>query len=200
MSLPAAQTELFGPAAPTLPPGMTYQEDFLGLEEEAALLAVLRDLPLRPAQYQGYTARREVIGYGVAIDGPGRDPAEDLPPALQALQTRVADWMGRAPAELVHILVTRYAPGTPLGWHLDAPLFEEVAGVSLGGTATLRFRRHPPLAPKAKARADILRLDAAPRSIYRLHGPARWAWQHSVAPTREERWSVTFRTAKVRAA
>ncbi|HEX7687590.1 MAG TPA: 2OG-Fe(II) oxygenase, partial [Burkholderiaceae bacterium] len=87
-----------------------------------------------------------------------------------------------------------YAPGTPLGWHRDVPEFEDVFGVSLGSPALLRFRPWPPDAPK---RSDIVRLTAAPRSIYALRGPARWAWQHSVAPVEALRWSITFRTRRV---
>jgi alkylated DNA repair dioxygenase AlkB len=40
----------------------------------------------------------------------------------------------------------------------------------------------------------VVKLALAPRSIYLLHGAARWEWQHSVAPTRSLRYSITFRT------
>ena len=95
------------------------------------------------------------------------------------------------------MLVAEYAPGTPLGWHRDVPEHEDVFGVSLGSTATLRFRPYPPVAPK---RADVVKLRAAPRSIYAMRGPARWGWQHSVAPVDELRWSITMRTARERIA
>ena len=73
------------------------------------------------------------------------------------------------------------------------PEHEEVYGVSLGSTAVLRFRPYPPVAPR---REDVVKLRAAPRSIYAMRGPARWGWQHSVAPVDELRWSITFRTAR----
>ena len=91
------------------------------------------------------------------------------------------------------MLVAEYAPGTPLGWHRDVPEHEEVFGVSLGSMAVLRFRPWPPTEPK---RADVVKLRAAPRSIYAMRGPARWGWQHSVAPVDELRWSITLRTAR----
>jgi alkylated DNA repair dioxygenase AlkB len=69
------------------------------------------------------------------------------------------------------VLVAEYAPGTPLGWHRDVPDHEDVFGVSLGSTAVLRLRPYPPVAPK---REDVVKLRAAPRSIYALRGPARW--------------------------
>ena len=59
--------------------------------------------------------------------------------------------------------------------------------------ALLRLRPDPPLRPR---REDIVKLPLAPRSIYAMRGPARWAWQHSVAPVDATRWSITFRTAR----
>jgi alkylated DNA repair protein (DNA oxidative demethylase) len=35
-----------------------------------------------------------------------------------------------------------------------------------------------------------------PRSGYVLSGPARYAWQHSIPPTKALRFSITFRTLK----
>jgi alkylated DNA repair dioxygenase AlkB len=94
---------------------------------------------------------------------------------------------------LEHALVARYTPGTPLGWHRDVPDFEDIIGVSLAAEALMRFRPWPPRDPR---RADVRRLALAPRSIYLLRGPARWQWQHSVAPVAALRYSVTFRTRR----
>ena len=71
------------------------------------------------------------------------------------------------------------------------PDFETVVGISLAGTARMRFRRYPPVQPK---KADVLSLELAPRSAYVLRAEARWGWQHSVAPTPALRYSITFRT------
>ena len=122
-------------------------------------------------------------------------PTQPLVESLHPLRDRVAAWAGLAPESLVHALVAEYAPGTPLGWHRDVPEFEEVMGVSLGAPAVLRFRPYPPVDPK---KADIVRLVAAPCSVYRMRGEARWGWQHSVAPVDALRWSVTFRTRRLR--
>jgi hypothetical protein len=81
----------------------------------------------------------------------------------------------------------------PLPAGLPEGLAQEPDGVSLGSTAVLRFRPYPPVAPQ---RADVVKLRAAPRSIHALRGPARRAWQHSVAPVDELRWSITLRTAR----
>ena len=102
--------------------------------------------------------------------------------------------MGVAPDELVTALVAEYRPGTPLGWHRDAPDYERVAGVSLGGWARMRLRpyrtRQPPVKDKPLA------LELAPRSAYQMTGVARWGWQHSIPATKELRYSITWRTLR----
>ncbi len=194
----ADQTSLFDDLpipADQLPAGLVYETGFLSIDEEAALIAVIRELPLAAAQYKGYTARRRVLSYGGSFDYDTNRllPSSPLIEALHPLRDRIAAWAGLAPQALVHTLVAEYAPGTPLGWHRDVPDFEEIFGVSLGATAQLRFRPYPPDAPR---RADLVKLDVAPRSIYRIRGEARWGWQHSVPPVERLRWSVTFRTAR----
>ncbi|MFN6994636.1 MAG: alpha-ketoglutarate-dependent dioxygenase AlkB [Aquincola tertiaricarbonis] len=182
---------------PALPPGMVYGPEFLSTAEEADLITLLRQLPLAAARYKDYTARRRVVSYGGSFDYDSNRllPAEPLPAALQPWRDRMAAWAGIAPAALVHALVAEYAPGTPLGWHRDVPDFEDVIGLSLGAPAVLRFRPYEPGAAR-RSRADILAVTAAPRSIYLLRGPARWQWQHSVAPVAALRWSLTLRTAR----
>jgi alkylated DNA repair dioxygenase AlkB len=183
------------PPAAALPDGLLYEAGFLDADEERRLIDVLRGLPFAHAEYKGHTARRRVVSYGGRFDYDSNrlHPGPALIEALHPLRERVAGWMGMPPAALAHVLVAEYAPGTPLGWHRDVPDFEEVAGVSLGADALLRFRPWPPVDPR---RADIVRLEVARRSVYRLRGPARWAWQHSVAPVAALRWSITLRTLR----
>ncbi|MCD6680197.1 MAG: alpha-ketoglutarate-dependent dioxygenase AlkB [Burkholderiaceae bacterium] len=178
-----------------LPEGLRYERDFIDLDEERALIALVRGLPFEAARYKEYTARRRVVSYGGSFDYDANRlrPSAELVEELYPLRTRVARWFGVEPANLVHVLVAEYAPETPLGWHRDVPDFEEVVGVSLGSEATMRFRPYPPFQPK---RAGVIRLALAPRSIYLLRGVARWQWQHSVAPTKSSRWSITFGTAR----
>jgi len=196
-----SQGALFGdlpePPPANLPEGLAYEADFLSRDEEQGLIALIRTLPLHAAKYKEYTARRRVASFGGSVDFDANKllPAQPLIADLHPLRARVARWAGVDPEALRHVLVAEYAPGTPLGWHRDVPDHEEVFGVSLGSTAVLRLRPYPPVAPR---RADVVRLRAAPRSIYALRGPARWAWQHSVAPVDELRWSITLRTARPR--
>ena len=181
--------------AEALPPGAIYQPAFLTDEEEAGLIALLASLPLAPALYKAYTARRKVLSFGGTFDYDRNvlAPAPPLIEALHPLRDKVAAWAGTQPQALAHVLLAAYEPGTPLGWHRDVPEFEDVFGVSLGAPAVMRWRPYPPVAPK---RSEIVRLELAPRSVYALRGAARWQWQHSIAPVTGMRWSITFRTRR----
>ena len=183
------QVELFG-GVPALPEGFIFATDFISVEEERALLGAIGNVQLEQAKYKAYTARRRIAYFGFGYDFSANRLGE-APPApafLEPLRDKVARWMGVAPAALEQALLTEYRPGTPLGWHRDAPDFERVAGVSLGGWARMRLRRYPP----AKDKPIVVEL--APRSAYQMTGTARWGWQHSIAPMRELRYSITFRT------
>jgi alkylated DNA repair dioxygenase AlkB len=187
------QRELFaGPNA--LPEGFTYAVDFLSVAEEAQLLGAIRQLSLAPAQYKEWQARRRVLSFGGSYDFNRNElkPAPPIPEFLHGLRERVARWAGLPAERIQHAMIAEYAPGSPLGWHRDVPQFEDVFGVSLLGHARLRFRPWPPRAGERTAYA----LELAPRSAYALRGAARWQWQHAVSPTKELRYSITFRTRR----
>ena len=190
-----AQADLFAAGGLRLPEGMLYQAEFLTPEEEAQLIAMAASLPLKEMNYRGYTARRRVASYGGKYDFSAQrlEPSEPLPAEFKPLRAKIAAWLGVPPEVFTHTLVAEYREGTPLGWHRDVPDFEDVVGVSLLGQGVMRFRPYPPREPK---RGDVIKLTIEPRSIYLLRGPARWAWQHNVAPARELRYSITFRTAR----
>jgi alkylated DNA repair dioxygenase AlkB len=191
-----AQGNLFDPTE-GLPHGLAYEAAFIDRDEERALIDVIAALPLREARYKEYTARRRVYAFGSRFDFDAYQlvpqPIGVLPAPLQSLRERLAAWAGVAPDCFVHVMVAEYTPGSPLGWHRDAPDYELIAGVSLGSVARLRFRPWPPRDPK---KDDIVTLDLAPRSAYRMAQTARWGWQHSVPPVPALRWSVTMRTVR----
>jgi alkylated DNA repair dioxygenase AlkB len=191
-----AQGSLFDPTE-GLPRGLAYEPAFIGHDEERALIDVIAALPLREARYKEYTARRRVYAFGSRFDFDAYElkpqPIGVLPAPLQSLRERLAAWSGVTPDDFVHVMVAEYTPGTPLGWHRDAPDYELIAGVSLGSAARLRFRPWPPHDPK---KDDILTLELAPRSAYRMAQTARWGWQHSVPAVTALRWSVTMRTVR----
>jgi alkylated DNA repair dioxygenase AlkB len=191
-----AQGSLFRPTE-GLPHGLAYEGAFIERDEERALIEVIAALPLREARYKQYTARRRVYAFGSRFDFDAYQlkpqPIGVLPAPLQSLRERLAAWAGVATDDFVHVMVAEYTPGTPLGWHRDAPDYELIAGVSLGNAARLRFRPWPPHDPK---KDDILTLELAPRSAYRMAQTARWGWQHSVPAVTALRWSVTMRTVR----
>jgi len=191
-----AQGQLFG-TEELLPPGLDYAPDFIGKAEEAALLQLAAGLPLREARYKEYTARRRVFVFGSRFDfdeyklrpiGIG-----ELPESLLHLRQRLAQWAGVAADDFVHVMISEYTAGTPLGWHRDAPGYELIVGLSVGSPARLRFRRWQ---PEAARQAEVVALDLAPRSAYLMRGEARWGWQHSVSAVPGLRYSVTMRTAR----
>jgi alkylated DNA repair dioxygenase AlkB len=192
----ARQTELFADPRPRLPEGFTYQPDFVTPEEESALLAVLSTLPLEEARYKEYTARRRTVHYGSEYDF-GRNALETAPPLpdfLRPLREKAARWVGIAPDAFAHALVSEYRPGTPLGWHRDVPNFELIVGISLAAPCRMRLRPYRP--GERQRREDTIAITLDSRSAYIIAGPARWAWQHAVSPTRALRYSITFRTAR----
>lgn len=176
-----------------MPDGLLYERDFIGAGEEAALLDGIGRLPLQEAKYKAYRARRRIAVFGSAYDFETYQlgPAPPLPLFLEPLKQRVASLVGASPASFPHALINEYRPGTPLGWHRDVPEFELVVGVSLAGACRMRFRPYPP-----QKGAKVFVLDVAPRSVYVLRDEIRWRWQHSVAPTKELRYSITFRTRR----
>ena len=212
--LPAVSDDLFG-ASPAWPQGLRYVAEFVSVDEERQLLDALANVPIKEAQYYEYTARRRIASFGKSYDFAQRTllDAPPLPAFLHPLRNRVATYL-RLPAEdFAHALINEYRPGTPLGWHRDAMNFEVVAGVSLGSSCQMRFRPYPPRSTRSHyagprgehgtARPSSLRRDARvllfevqPRSLYTMQGDARWKWQHSVSPTRRQRWSITFRTMR----
>ena len=189
---PRAQASLF---EPVLPPGLIYRPDFVERAEEHTLLEHIRTLPLREAQYRQYTARRRTVNYGFSYDFQHLEakPAPPIPEFLAPLRARAAQWAGVAAEDFVQGLIAEYTPGTPLGWHRDVPNFELIVGISLAGTARIRFRPYP---WKPERRREVFALELEPRSAYILRDEARWGWQHSVPPTKELRYSITFRTAR----
>ena len=197
MSAVPLQADLFDrPILPGLPDGFVYRPEFVTLGEEAALLTAIAQLPLEEAQYKQYTARRRTIHYGSEYDfnRNALDSATPVPDFLLPLRDKVARWLGLPQASLVHALVSEYRPGTALGWHRDVPNFEAIVGISLGGTCRMRLRPYRP--GEKQRREDAIAITLEARSVYSITGTARWGWQHSIPPTRELRYSITFRTAR----
>lgn len=185
------QADLFA-VRPDWPEGFDYREALITPAEEADLLAWFQALPFRPFEFQGYLGNREVVSFGWRYDYNERvlRSADDIPGELLILRDKAAGFAGLAPERLVQALVTRYRPGTTIGWHRDRPHFGTVVGVSLKSSGVFRFRR------KAGQGWERRSLTVMPRSAYVLSGEAREVWEHSLRPAPAERFSVTFRSLR----
>ena len=189
------QTGLFD-APQELPQGLVYEPEFLSREEEQALIAHIAPLQLREAKFREYFAKRRVAHFHEGTEAPRYDDGDadsftsgPLPSFLLTLREKVAAHLGLAPENFVHVLVSEYRPGTPIGWHRDKPVYGIVVGISLAGVGRMRWR------PYAHQDAQhTFSLDLARRSMYVMRGPIRWQWQHSMPPMRELRYSITMRT------
>lgn len=179
----------------TLPEGFIYREDFISVEEEAALLETIGTLEFHEVRMHGVVARRRVIQYGwkYAFDGAKLSEGPELPAFMVPLRERAAALVPIPAEALSEALLTEYPPGAPIGWHRDAPGFGIVVGISLLSACRFRFRRGT-----GRTRVERISLTLEPRSAYVLNGPARTEWQHSIPEVDTLRYSITFRTLKSR--
>jgi alkylated DNA repair protein (DNA oxidative demethylase) len=187
----AAQPDLFV-AAGGLPEGLAYAADLISPCEEKALARRIAALPLAPFQFHGFKGNRRTISFGwhYAFDGSGLRHAEPIPGWLDGARERAGALAGLPAKAFEHALLIEYAPGAGIGWHRDRPVFGDVVGISLCAPARLRFRRREGALWR---RAFV---DADPRSAYLLRGAARSVWEHSIAPMRQLRYSITLRTLR----
>jgi len=153
-------------------------------------LRALSPLPLKPFEFHGYLGKRRIVSFGWRYDYSARALREStpMPDFLLPLRERAAVITGLAADTLQQALVTEYDAGVTIGWHRDKPIFEDVVALSFISTCRLRLRR------KHAGGWDRWATEIAPRSLYRLSGPARHEWEHSIPPVEAKRYSVTFRT------
>jgi alkylated DNA repair protein (DNA oxidative demethylase) len=172
--------------------GLRYELELVPPAMERELLDVFEELDRQPIVIRGQAAKRTARHYGLDYDYESRTPmeGEPVPDWLLPARALAAGFAGFEPEELAEILVQRYPPGSTIGWHRDAPAFGTVIGLSLGGFSRMRFQRG-----KGDAR-EVFEIGLEPRSGYVLADEVRWKWQHSIPATREERYSITFRTLR----
>ena len=161
-----------------MPEGFAYRQEVISAEEERYYIDRFALLPFAPFEFHGFQGRRRVVSFGQATL---------LPDFLLRLRDRAAQVGGLAAESLQQVLVTEYAPGAPIGWHRDKPMFQDVVAISFRAPCLLRFRRR--LHDGWERRS----LDVMPRSAYVLRGAARTEWEHSIPPVGALRYSVTFR-------
>ncbi len=174
------------------PDGFAYQPDLLSASAADDLVRRLPELDFKPFEFRGYLGKRRVVYFGWRYDfnRARLSRAEAIPAFLDPVREKAASFAGLDPAQLEHVLINEYAPGSGIGWHRDRPQFEDVIGVSLGSPGLMRFRR------KQGDRWERISIPVEPRSAYLLRGPARTEWEHSLPEVEALRYSITFRTMR----
>ena len=169
--------------------GLLYEEELISAAEESALVARLEGLELAPFRFHGWLGNRKTRNFGwrYDFDDASFTPGEPLPDWLLDLREQAAAFARLPSGDFVQALVARYDPGAGIGWHRDRDVFDEVVGISLRTSATLRFRR------RTDSGFQRTSIEVAPRSAYILAGPARHDWEHSISPGALLRFSITFR-------
>ena len=175
----------------TVPPeGFRYQKNIITENEESELVLHIKGLPLKEFEFQGYLAKRRTISFGwhYQFGAEALLKTNPIPEFLLPVRDRAAAFVGIAPNNLPHVLVTEYSPGTPIGWHRDKAVFDDVVGVSLLSRSLFRLRRK--ISTGWERYTQIL----DPRSAYLLRGPVRREWEHSIPEVEMLRYSITFRS------
>ncbi len=180
---------------PELPEGFEYYPDFLSEEEELFLVNAIQQEALEVLNFQGFLAKRKVAsyGYGYHFDSRTITPGPAIPNAFKSVIAKTAAWLSVRAEEFEEILLTEYPVGAVINWHRDAPPFDMIAGISLLSDCVFRLR---PYDKKLQNRNSIISFNVARRSLYMMKDEARSAWEHSIRPVKNVRYSITLRTLR----
>lgn len=183
------------PIEPVFPDGFQYTPDFISVEEERVLIDEISRMQLHTFQFQGYEAKRKVasFGYDWSFEKRVLTKGKTFPAAFQFLVKKTAEQLSLPEEAFGELLITEYPVGSVINWHRDAPPFDLIAGISLHTDCSFRLR---PQDKDKQGRGSIISLPVKRRSLYVMQGASRSDWQHSIAPVKALRYSVTLRTLK----
>lgn len=186
--------ELF-PISLNLPSGFVYKEGFINHEEEQQLVRFMNTVQLRPLMFQGFEAKRKVasFGYDYNFEHKELSKGEAIPNEIKWLIAKVSTELSIPEENFVEVLFTEYPVGSVINWHRDAPPFDIIVGISLLSDCIFKLRPHDKTKQSRKATVS---LDVRRRSMYVISGESRSQWQHSTAPVKQIRFSITLRTLK----
>src|SRR5262245_13588519 len=182
-----------------VPHGFHYRDDFITVDEEAALVQHIAGVEFSTFEMRGVVARRRVAFFGRSYDA-GRAASGPMPAFLLPLRDGVAAWVGADEHSFAMALINEYPPGAPIGWHRDSPQYDIVAGISLLSSCRMKFR--PYLRPDRNASPEAARRTATHqmtldrRSAYLMTGDSRNAYEHHIPAVSTLRYSITFRTLR----
>jgi len=187
--------ETLFPITSNYPEGFTYIPDFITLQEEQDLFKEVLKIDLHTFTFQGFEAKRKVMSFGLDyhFDSRSVSKGEPIPEFLQPLIQKVSEYCLVHQEDFEEVLVTEYPVGSVINWHRDAPPFELIAGISLLSDCKFKLR---PQDKEKQTRGSIITIPVKKRSLYIMQGTARSEWQHSIAPVKEKRYSITLRTMR----
>ena len=177
------------------PSGFIYKPGFLDQEEEEVLLKAIKNLELHNMIFQGYEAKRKTasFGYDWSFDKRVLTKGKQIPYDFNWLVEKVAAELKISKENIAELLVTEYPEGSVINWHRDAPPFDIIIGLSLQAGCIFKFR---PYDKSLQNRKSIRSFNIEPRSMYIMSGESRSDWEHSIAPLKSVRYSITLRTLK----
>ena len=212
------QADLFEDAskpAPGWPEGMRYAPDIVTADEEQRLLALLSGLPFKEFEFHGFLGKRRTVSFGWRYDfnGDGLGQSDPVPEFLSGSRASGAlrgPRPGRAGARPCHRVPGRrrhrLAPGPSGVRRCDRgfaartlhppPAAQTRAGKKAGAGWRIRGNVIPRQAPSGSGSLSP-RPRARPICRARV---VRDAWEHSIPPLDQLRYSVTFRTMADRVA
>jgi alkylated DNA repair protein alkB family protein 8 len=174
------------------PPGLAYYSEFLSVSEERSLIEFLERLDwdgVGAFRRRGRLVRRREIDFIHAYvrDRRGVRPGVPLPPALDFLRSRCAEFVERAPDFFEQAIAARYVKGAGIDWHIDSTkaFGEPICAVSLASECVMKFR--------LGRTESVWSLRLEPRALLVFSGAARWKYQHHIRAVKDMRLSVTFR-------
>lgn len=183
------------PLEPAFPEGFAYFPDFIDNKQEKDLLTAISKEELHLFRFRGYEARRKVasFGYDWCFEKRTLSKGKDIPEAFNLLIEKVAAHISIPGRFIAELLITEYAGGSVINWHRDAPPFDIIAGVSLRSDCIFKLR---PYKNAKEKRSRVISFPVQRRSLYVMRGSARKEWEHSIAPVKQLRYSITLRTLK----
>jgi len=180
---------------PNFPDGFNYYPDFLSVLEEENLYKEILKIELQNMNYHGFKANRKTasFGYDYNFENNKLSRGKDFPASFGFIVEKTAKYLSIEQNKFAELLVTEYPPGAVINWHRDVPQFDLIAGISLLTDCAFRLR---PYDKTKQTRSSIISFPVQRRSLYTMHDNARWNWQHSIAPVKQTRYSITLRTFK----
>ena len=178
-----------------MPSGFHYREDFITGGYVLVLLDAIAVFAFSQLEALPVVARRRVAFFGHSYD---RAAAGPIPPFLLPLRARIGHWAGVDSEAFAMALINEYRPGTPIGWHRDAPQYGIVGGVSLLSRCRMKFRPYRSAASAAASprRSATHEIELSSRSAYLMTQDSRNAYEHRIQPVAALRYSITFRTLR----